>query len=265
MSKNKQGPKVLFFDIETAPILGYVWGLFDQNVGLNQIEKDWHVLSWCAKWQGDRGIMYSDQRRAKIIEDDKAILKEIWKLLDEADVVVTQNGISFDVKKLNARFILHGFQPPSSFRHIDTLRIAKKHFAFTSNKLEYLSDNLNKKFKKQKHKKFAGFDLWKQCLAGNKQAWDEMRRYNKYDVLALEELYNKLVPWDASINFNVYHDGLETACKCGSTEFRRNGHVYKSTGKFQRYTCKHCGAESYDRNNVLTKEKRQSLRSGARR
>lgn len=257
--------KILLFDIETAPILGHVWGLWENNVALNQVKSDWYVLSWAAKWLDNKKIMYADQRRAKNIEDDSKILKQIWSLLDEADVVITQNGKAFDQKKLNARFILNGFQPPSSFRHIDTMLLAKKHFAFTSNKLEYMSDKLCVKYKKLKHSKFSGFDMWKECLAGNIKAWKEMEKYNKYDVLSLEELYKKLIPWDNGINFNVYADSLGIKCTCGASEFVRNGYYYTNTSKFQRHRCKSCGSESRDRDNLLSKAKKKSLRAATTR
>src|ERR1700678_2406773 len=95
------GPKVLFVDIETAPMLGYIWGLWDNDVALNQLNKDWHLLSWSAKWMDDPSeeIMYADQRKAKDITDDSKILRHLWKLLDEADIVITQNGKAFDHKK----------------------------------------------------------------------------------------------------------------------------------------------------------------------
>ena len=255
-------PKVLIYDIETAPIMSYVWRLWDQNVGLNQIEQDWHIMSWSAKWLDapEDEVMYMDQRNARNIEDDSKILKEIWKLLDEADVVVTQNGKSFDQKRLNARFILNGFQPPSSYKHIDTKILAKKHFGFTSNKLAYMTDKLCTKYKKLSHGKFPGFDLWKECMAGNIEAWNEMEEYNRYDVLSLEELYKKLIPWDNSINFNVYHDEEKHVCKCGSETFSKNGFYYTSAGKYQKYKCKKCGHETRDKINLFSKEKRKSLR-----
>lgn len=260
-------PRVLIYDIETAPILGHVWSLWDNNVALNQIESDWHVLSWSAKWLGDpeHKVMYMDQRNKASIEDDRDILAEIWKLLDEADVVITQNGKHFDQKKLNARFIIHGFQPPSSYKHIDTKQLASKHFGFTSNKLEYMTDKLCTKYKKLKHTKFPGHDLWVQCLANNIEAWEEMEKYNRHDVLALEELYTILIPWDTSINFNVYHDDEEHICKCGNREFAKNGFYYTSVSKFQKYKCKKCGAETRDRKNLFSKEKRDSLHLGTNR
>lgn len=259
--KKLVGPKILVLDIETSPILGYVWGLFDQNVGLNQINKDWHVLSFAAKWLGEKKIFYMDQRNEKNIENDKKLLVAVWKLLDEADIVLTQNGVRFDIKKLNARFVLNGMQPPSSFKNIDTLKIAKKNFAFTSNKLEYMTKQLCTKYKKLTRGKFSGFELWRQCLAGNAAAWKEMEKYNKNDILSLEELYGKLQAWDNSINFNIYNDEVtEHICRCGSKEHIKKGYRYTTVGKYQRYKCLKCGAESQDKVNLLSKEKRASLK-----
>lgn len=253
-------PKILVFDIELAPIIAYVWGLFDQNIGLNQIQKEWHVLSWAAKWIGSKEIYYHDQSDKKEIEDDSEILKIIWSLLDEADIVLTQNGVRFDEKKLNARFVQIGLPPPSSFRHIDTLKIAKKYFAFTSNKLEWMTGKFNKKYKKLEHGKFPGFKLWAECLKGNPKAWAEMKKYNIHDILSLEELYlNTLRAWDKSINFNVFSESFNNRCQCGSSEFRDKGFKFSNTGKFQKVICKSCGKEHVLKENLLSKEKRKSL------
>lgn len=255
-------PKVLILDIETAPMLGYVWSLWENNVALNQLHTDWYILSWSAKWLGaqEDDVMYLDQRNAKNIEDDSKILKVIWDLLDEADIILTQNGKKFDEKKLNSRFIQHGFPPPSSYRHIDTVQIAKSKFGFTSNKLEYMTDKLCTKYKKSKHAKFSGFELWKQCLAGNIEAWQEMEEYNKYDVLSLEELYLKLAPWDKSINLNVYSSDYIHRCTCGSSELRPAGFHYTNRGKYKKSVCTTCGKEHRDTENLLSKDKRKSLK-----
>ncbi len=233
--------KALVLDIETSPIEAYVWGLWENNVSLNQIKEDWRVLSWSAKWLDSKEVLYMDCRDDK---DDKRILKQIWKLLDEADVVITQNGVRFDSKKLNARFLHHKMQPPSSYRHIDTFKIAKKHFAFTSNKLEYMTDKFCVKYKKLSHKKFPGFELWKECLNGNKAAWNEMKKYNQHDVLSLEELYHVLRAWD---NGGVNVNQEECACSCGSKQFKKRGFFFTNVGKYQRYKCLKCGKETRDR------------------
>lgn len=264
MSKKPTGPKVLILDIETAPILGYVWRLWDQNVGLNQIKNDWYVLSWAAKWRGApaKDVMYMDQRKSKNIENDKRMLQGIWKLLDRADIVITQNGVSFDIKRLNARFLINGMAPPSPFKNIDTKLLANKKFGFTSKKLEYMTETLCVKYKKLKHAKFQGFELWAECLKGNEKAWDEMEKYNKYDVLSLEELYDIMEPWDRTIDFNLYTDDTEPVCRCGCKKFHKRGYHYTAAGKFQCYRCSKCGAHTRSRTNLLSKEKRKSLRSG---
>lgn len=256
--KKHKGPKVLFLDIETAPMLGYIWSIWEQNVPLNMLKADWHLLSWSAKWLGDSKIFYQDQRNAKNVSDDKKLLEGIWKLLDEADVIVTQNGKSFDQKKLNTRFILNGMGPPSPFKHIDTKRIATKHFAFTSNKLEYMSDKLCTT-KKNNHAKFPGFKLWEECLKGNKEAWKEMELYNKSDVITLEELYNKMQPWDNTVAFHLYAEADEVFCNCGGTTFQKRGHAHTKTGQFQRYQCQDCGSWYQGKTNLLSKSKRSSL------
>ncbi len=266
--KNKSEVKVLLFDIETKPILAWVWGLFDQNIGLEQIHEDWNVLSWSAKWLDapNSEIMYEDLRHSKTKRDDKKILTKLWKLLDEADIAITQNGVAFDNKKLNARFALLGFKPPTSYKNEDTLMMAKKNFGFTSNKLEYLSNaNPNRKHTKLKSKKFPGFLLWKECLANNQEAWKEMEKYNKHDVLALEELYKWLRPWSAGVDFNVYREGKEHVCKCGSKSFQRRGITRLASGWYQRYVCKSCGHESRGQENLMPKDKKKSLRRGVNR
>ena len=256
------GPKILTLDIETAPVRGWVWRLFKENLGLNQIDKDWYVLSWAAKWFHEDSVMYEDKSESWQNEDDHELLKNIWELLDEADIIVTQNGKRFDEKKLNARFIINGMQPPSSYRHVDTLEAAKRHFGFTSNKLEYMTDKLCKKYKKLKHKKYPGFELWAECLTGNLEAWGEMEEYNIHDVLSLEELYTIMRPWmKQHPNVNVYYEDNQTRCKCGSTDFEANGYHYTNLSKFARFRCLGCGSEERDRVNLLPKNKRASLKT----
>ena len=244
-------PKILVVDIETSPIEAYVWGLWDNNVALNQITKDWQIISWAAKWLDEKKVYQMDQGH----DTEGTILINLRNLMDEADIVIGQNSKQFDVKKINARLIQHDIKPPSSFQQIDTKLLAKKHFGFTSNSLEYMSDKLCTKYKKLKHKKFPGMELWTECLRGNRKAWEAMREYNKFDVLATEELYKKLAPWGVGINFNVYYGDEDARCTCGSTDFKKNGYNYASVGKYQRFYCKKCGAELKARQNLNKNKK----------
>lgn len=250
-----KGPKILFYDIETAPMKAHLWTMWQQGVGLNQIETDWHMLSFCCKWAHSDEIFYYDQRNAKDIEDDYELVLKLWHFLNEADVVVGHNSKRFDTKKANSRFILNGLPKPSSFRQVDTLEIAKRQFGFTSNKLEYLTDNLCTTTKKSKHNKFPGHTLWVECMKGNLEAWEEMEAYNKDDVLSLEELYHILSSWDNTLpNFDVYVDEV-----LDMSEWEKDGYVYTNLGKYQRYRNKRTGQQKRSRINLLTKEKRDSL------
>ena len=255
-------PKILVLDIETAPLQAALWSMWQQGIGLNMIQKEWYLLAFAAKWLGEpeESTVYMDMRGRVDTEDDTPLLDKLWKMMDEADFLLTQNGVKFDDKKIKARFVMQGYQPPSSYRHIDTLQIAKREFGFTSNKLEWMTDKLCTKYKKLKHGEFAGYELWKQCLAENPKAWAEMEKYNRYDVLSLEELYSILAPWDRKHpNFNVYNISETSRCRCGSETFIKKGFAYSNMSKFQRYKCSECGAESRGRTNLLDKEKRASL------
>ena len=216
-------------------------------------------MSIAAKWKGEKEIIYFDVSKKKDFSDDKDLVKEAWDLLNFADIVITQNGKRFDIKKLNARFIKYGLPPPSTFRQMDTLQIAKRYFSITSNKLEFLAEFLGTT-KKVKVRKFMGHELWKACLEGDKAAWSEMRRYNIGDIVTLEEVYNKLTPWEGSTSINTYFDDEEEqVCRCGSKEFRHAGYRYTNTGKYKRLRCKSCGANYRERKNLLSKKKKGFL------
>lgn len=237
--------KVLIFDIETSPLEVYAWDLGEQNISLAQVKKDWSVLAWGAKWLGKTKTLYKDTRDNRDVRSDKNILEPLWKLLDEADIVVTQNGKSFDSRKLNARFIQHGMKPPSPYRHLDTYRIAKTVAEFTSHKLEYLTDKLCVKYKKLSHKRFPGLELWKQCLNGNRKAWAEMKRYNVHDVLSTEELYEKLKPWTPRSAPSVYFtDGSRKCGICGKMALEKRGYERLKAAVYQKMHCTKCGAWS---------------------
>lgn len=247
--------KILFIDIETAPLKGLLWSIWQDGIALNQLQTDWYILSFTAKWAHEDEVIYMDKRDSFDDEDDTKMLSKIWELLNEADYVAGHNTKRFDVKKIFARFILNGFSRPSTFRHIDTLQIAKSIFGFTSNKLEYLTDKMCQKYKKSSHKKFPGFKLWDECLKGNLEAWEEMEDYNNFDVLSNQELYEVFMPWDTKLpNFDVHEDDI-----IESDDWEEDGFHYSNLGKYRRYRNVHTGQQRRGRINLLSKEKRASL------
>lgn len=257
-------PRIVTLDIETSPILAYVWSLWKQNVGLNQIVEDWSILSFCYKWLGDKKVHYADCRgQGTAVRDDFLLLQALHAVLDEADIVVAQNGKKFDVRKINARFLIEGFTPPSPFKVVDTMLEARSIAAFTSNRLEWLSAVLTDT-PKSKHNKFPGFGLWTECLADNELAWKEMEKYNIIDVRATEKLYLKLRPYIVGHpNIGNYIDGDDTpVCpKCGSHKLQKRGTSRTQVGVYDRYQCNTCGGWSRSRYTTNTLRKRHALLS----
>lgn len=236
----KQMPgNILIFDIETAPIEVMTWGLFDQNMGINQIMNDWFMLCWSAKWLYEKKI-----HRAKVTpkeavnKDDSRITEELWHMLDKADIVIAHNGFSFDVKKANARFLKHNLPKPGYFKILDTLKVAKKEFNLTSYKLDFICSYLGLNRKKDT----GGFQLWVDCCKGDKKALDKMSRYCNNDVKILEEVYLELRPYiDNHPNLELYQEEEGACPNCGSHNYIEKG-TYKTQKRvYTSYRCE-CGA-----------------------
>jgi DNA polymerase elongation subunit (family B) len=257
-SPNITLPKVLVLDIETAPLLGFVWSLWKQNVALNQIAQDWFILTWSAKWLMDAEVFCGKITPEEVkVQDDSRIVKDIYSFINAADVVIAHNGDNFDLAKLNARFLIQGLDPPLPYQSIDTLKIAKKKFAFTSNKLDYIAGALGLGHKLDT----GGFELWKSVLQGDQEAIDKMAIYNQRDVTLLEEVYLKMRPWAPSHpNMGLYMETTKSVCAaCGSTNLRSEGKYSTMVGSYSTYRCLDCGGISRARVSVLDKEKRNSL------
>jgi DNA polymerase elongation subunit (family B) len=242
----KDKSKVLIFDVETSPNLAYVWGKWKQNIYSPQFVEKSYLMSFAAKWLGDDEIIYVDNRN----NDDRALVKTLYDLLDEADLVVAHNGDKFDLPTVLGRGIVHGYKPPSPYHSVDTLKVARKKFRFLSNSLADLCVELGLPLKGD-HKKFAGFQLWVQCLKQNDEAWDEMREYNIQDIQSLEALYLRLRPY-ISGHPNVGVD--EVSCpSCGSLDLQKRGLYKPKSGLvYQRYQCNCCGSWSKGKSSLRT-------------
>lgn len=230
--------KILTIDIENRPNLAYVWGLWDQNIGITQLVEAGETISFAAKWHGSKAVeFYSVHHHGK-----DEMLAQAHRLLSEADVVVGYNSKNFDMKHLNKEFVLAGMEPPAPYAQVDLLAVVRRQFKFTSNKLDFVVQALNLGAKTS----HTGFDLWVRCMAGEDKAWSLMRKYNKQDVVITEKLYDKLLPWiPAHPAHGLYNPSIEDTCpNCGSDDLKREGYAFTNTGKFQRYQCNGCGKYS---------------------
>jgi RNase P subunit RPR2 len=192
-------------------------------------------------------------------EDDVELLHDLGELLDEANVVVAHNGDRFDLKKINTRMIKESFWKPTPYRTVDTLKIARREFGFTSNKLDYLAQFLFGDAKLDT----GGLELWTDCLAGKPEAWDKMEDYNAKDVVLLERVYEHIKGWDRSHpNMALLAKSDEAACtKCVSTNVHECEDRYASTNVslFPVYRCHDCGNIMRGRTSVLSKEQKSVL------
>lgn len=239
-------PKILLFDLETFPNLGFSWGQYDQNI--IKFKREWGILCWCAKWLDSKKVIkcklpdYKLYKRDKF--NDKEAVKKLWKLVNEADVLIAHNGINFDIRRMNARFIYHNLPPPSPYKVIDTKRVAKRYFHFNSNSL----DNLGQHLKLGQKNKHSGFSLWEGCMNGNMKDWNVMIKYNVQDVILLEKIYKKLRPFIINHpNWGLYIKKEYVCPNCGSTGVQRRGYYYTKVAKYQRWQCQSCGAWSSNR------------------
>lgn len=252
--------KIAIIDLETAPKQAYIWRFFKENIGAKQVLGHGYIMSFAYKWLGDEKTHYFETRT----EDDTALCVRLRAVLDEADIVIAHNAQKFDLPTARSRMLVNGLRPPSPFKVVDTLRVAKKEFAFPSNSLEYLAIVLGCK-PKLSHKKFPGFELWSECMKGNEEAWEEMRTYNVQDVDTLEEVYLKMRPYMRyHPNVGVHIEADHPVCpKCGSKHVHFRGFAYTNVGKYHRFQCKTCGGWGRTRTTVYPKDKRKQLVTNA--
>lgn len=245
--------KILLLDIETSPNVAHVWGIWQQNVGLSQLLESSYTMCYSAKWLGDEQIYFDSVQKS----EPKSMLEGIHGLLEQADAVVHYNGTKFDMPTLNKEFIIHKMNPPPPIKQIDLLRVVKSQFRFPSNKLDYVAQRLSLG-KKKDHE---GHILWVKCMNGDKKAWKTMEEYNIQDVILLEKLYKKLLPWIKSpINLNIMKDRNGFSCPtCGKNHLVSKGFRYTTVGAYQRYQCKACGAFSADSRSVIPYAKLKHL------
>lgn len=224
--------KVLLLDLEVAPNLAYVWGLFKQNVAINQIAESAYVLTWAAKWLDDDKVSYGAHW-----DDEDGFLDPLYDMVGEADAVVHYNGTSFDMPLLNQEFLLREYAPPSPWKDIDLLRTVRRKFRFPSNKLDYVAQRLGVGAKVNT----GGFELWTGCMYGDKKSQAKMIEYNIQDVELLEDLYYKLQPWIVNHPNRQLYDDVECP-QCGSDKLKRKGYTMTGAGRYERYQCGNCGS-----------------------
>lgn len=225
--------KILLLDIETSPHSAYVWGLFKQNINLAQIQETGRVLCASYKWLGERDTHFVSEWE----DTAQGMLNHLHTVMDDADVIVTYNGNRFDLPTLNKEFLLFGFKPPAPYKSVDLYPTVKRRFRFASNKLDHVAQQL-KLGQKVSH---SGFQMWIDVMNGVSEAQEEMKTYNIHDVVLLEKVYGKILPWIPNHPNHSHHSGTHVCPNCSSTKLQSRGYATTAAGKYQRYQCQDCG------------------------
>lgn len=221
--------KILFYDLETSPNIGYTWEKYEQNV--IQFVKEREILSCAYKWQGESGVECVTRQGQKT---DKKVVEQLHRLFAEADIVIAHNGDRFDNGIAKARMIYHGMLPPRILQSVDTRKAAKNYFKFNGNGLDELGQYL-RLGRKLKH---PGFEMWLGCMADKRSSWKQMVKYNKQDVVLLEKVYNRLKPW---IHNHPRLSSISTRCPNGPSHdvVKRGYRATQATVKRQMF-CRDC-------------------------
>lgn len=223
-------PVIKFWDTEFTPNKGFFWGLWDQNIAPSFIEESQRMLCYGVKTY-KKPVSVVDERVGR-----KEMLTQLRDELTGVDLLVSWNGAKYDTRMANREFVKEGLTPPAPYKEVDLMRIVKQRFAFPSNKLDYVSQELGV----GKKVDTGGFGLWKGVMAGDEKSWIKMRKYQKQDVVLLEELFEILKPWIKMPHPVTDKTGL--ACRnCGGVNLQSRGTAKTLQGVYPRFQCTTCG------------------------
>lgn len=254
-------PRVLIWDIETAPMITTAFSLFNEYSHYENILQDWFIICASWKWLGHDKVYATSIAKNKkdlaryregiLIEEnpsvDKTVIEDLHKVLSETDVIVGHNGDKFDLKMFNVRAAKYGLPPIPYIPSVDTLKTAKGNFRFSSNRLDYLGRflGLGKKVETEK-------GLWKRCVLGDVSAIKKMVEYNEGDVLLLEKVYYVLRPYMRNHpNLNLINKDDMSCPKCESTKMQKRGFYRTRVSVFQRYQCTDCGGWTRSKKSII--------------
>jgi DNA polymerase elongation subunit (family B) len=220
---------ILVLDIETCPGEAYVWSQKDQFVPLERLKRPGHIISIGWRWMGRGTVQYADAWPFDNAASRRRMLEQFHAALSQADAIVTYNGKSFDMPRINGEFVLFGLPPLPKRPHIDLYQHVRG-LGFWSGKLEYVLKHLEEGTKGST----GGFGLWRGYMEGNEKCRKRMRTYCRRDVGRTAGLYKRVRPYMTS--HPRLHD--HPACPyCGSKRTQARGFRRLEFYKVQRHAC----------------------------
>lgn len=232
--------RLLSIDIETLPGKFYAWSPAPEFIGSHMMIEDWSLLSYAAKWVGDDRIISDVLTPDEVSRrDDGRITGGIWRLLDQAHIVITHNGKRFDIRKINTRLWKHKFHKPSHYKVIDTLVAAKQVFGLTYNSMDFIAEFTERDRKLETNK-----GLWTRADQGDPEALKEMLVYNEQDIRTQEQIYMEMREWIPNHpSLTAYNKRDQHACPvCLHKGHKQIGYYFTNKKKYKEFRCKGCGA-----------------------
>jgi hypothetical protein len=237
---DKRAVKTIFWDIETSLQLVSVFQLGNNDwIDPSSLVTERYII--CASWrvEGEEKVntvsVLDDPKRYKNDpHDDFFVVSTLRDVLAEADCLVGHNSDSFDLPYLNTRIIYHGLKPLPPMSSVDTYKVSKSKFKFNSNKLDYIA-----KYLKVGKKLSTTPGLWMKVLKGDKNAIKQMIVYNKHDVVILEKVFKKLIPYIPNYLNRELFGGVGCP-RCGSHKVQSRGYHRAISRVYRRFQCQKC-------------------------
>ena len=241
-------PKIISFDLEVSPALGYFYPP-TWETGILKVEERQKLMSFAWQVVGDKkinGLTLYDMDTYKVDpKNDVLLIKKLHEVMSSADILLGQNSDQFDVKMANYFFIMNGLDPIPPTKYIDTKKVAKRYFRFLNNTLDNLGEELGFGGKTKNTYK----DLWVDAfLLGDRRSWSMMNTYCKNDVRITTEVYLKMRPFMHTHPSISRISGEYDSCpRCGSYSYKLKSYRTTNTSKYCQFKCDNCHGYFTDR------------------
>ena len=214
--------KTVFVDIETSLIELYSFRLGMQQPNIESLKEGsqtklltaawgswWDLYNGGAEYVHSVGNHHRKQAFNKDPLDDTYVLRKLWQVLDDADIIVAHNA-AFDRGWIEGRFMDLGWKKPSKYYVYCTYQTLHG-LNGVSKKLDYLSHKLIGT-EKVKHE---GLPLWIGCQNGDVESFEKMEAYNIGDIY--DTLYKVFMRTALYVNRTKCIDLAGTGVFCSVT------------------------------------------------
>lgn len=247
MDRTNRELKTLIFDMELSYSLYFAFpSNKPQFLHSSQLHTRAYVPCFSWKWAHEAKArvmsVLDDKKQFKNdYMNDYALAVKLHSLMDEADIIVAHNADRFDIKQANTLFIDHGLGPIGEYKSVDTLKVARKYFAFEGNSLAALCERFEIEGKGEK-------PCWKALTLGDSKAIKEASVYCLQDTYALEGVFEKLRPYIKRYpSLRRPHEEVTECAGCKSKRLRNKGADFGGVGLVYRIKCLECGMNMHSK------------------